>query len=210
MLLTSTSRCSRATRVMSTRRAMEEPRWQSHESLRRANRQFHACKATCDRPCFPYLTIRNSGRESASPITSLKCLVDQHSSDASSPRLVPCCSASPSASRSSEGTSPRYVAIGSSRRNSAMSCSRWYARRTETSDTTRSSPMRRIRDSTDTPHEILSSRARPYESSVAAAARSALGVSAAQLRIRRLPVLAAGPLGVGWDGAASGLVRART
>ena len=36
-----------------------------------------------------------------------------------------------------------------------MPCSRWCARRTETSDTTRSSPIRRIRDSTDMPHEIL-------------------------------------------------------
>src|ERR1022692_54369 len=65
------------------------------------------------RPLLHYLTMCSSGRESASPRTSLKCLVDQHSSDASSPRLSPCCSASPSASQSSEGTSPRYVAIGS-------------------------------------------------------------------------------------------------
>jgi len=97
----------------------------------------------------------NSGRGSASPRTPRRCLVDQHSSDANSPRLSPCCSASPSASRSNDGTSPQYAAIGSSRRNSAMTCSRWYARRTERSDTTRSSPIRRIRDSTDMPHEIL-------------------------------------------------------
>lgn len=51
-------------------------------------------------------TIRRTGRWSSSPRTSLKCVADQQSSMARSRRVSPCCSASASASRRREGTSP--------------------------------------------------------------------------------------------------------
>lgn len=102
------------------------------------------------------VTKRRAGRESLSPSTCAKWAVVQHSSFDSFARVSPWASANWRASRSSDGISPGYALTGSAARTVARSARRWYARRTETSETMRSSPIRRISDSTETPQALLS------------------------------------------------------